>query len=162
MKNETVIIKPAIAANSKDLLGLIKGSMPDDDEFVKRYYEQYFSQYDEKATKKDMVYAAFINTKLVGSIGYCCDYFSTEYSYWIGWFVVNEQFRKKGIGTKLLENIETDLKAMNKKKLFVSTEDDNNVAKIFYIRNGFKTEGVLHDYYGRGENQLILSKVLSK
>jgi len=38
-------------------------------------------------TEKDEVYVALLDEELVGVIGYCRDYFSTDYSYWLGWLL---------------------------------------------------------------------------
>jgi len=107
---------------------------------------------------------AKIDTKIIGVIGFSRDYFSTEYSYWLGWFVVNEDYRgdktEIAVAKKLLKRVETELKKRKIKKLFVSTEDTNARAKSFYARNKFRTEAILRDYYCKGEDQLILSKVL--
>lgn len=97
---------------------------------------------------------------IVGVIGYSLDYLSTDSSYWLGWFAVREKHRRHHIGTALLRQVETDLKRQAQRKIFVSTEDSNYGAKTFYTRNGFRTEGVIRDYYGRDEDELIMSKAL--
>jgi ribosomal protein S18 acetylase RimI-like enzyme len=107
------------------------------------------------------VYVALPGDEIVGVIGYSRDYLSNDSSYWLGWFAVREKHRRHHIGTMLLRRIEKDLKSMGQRKVFVSTEDSNSVAKSFYTRNGFRTEGVIRDYYGNGEDELIMSKALA-
>jgi len=160
MGNKNLIIQEAMEDNLNDILGIIKEYQRYDVEFAKRYYKRYFSKSKDEITEKDKVYVAFLDEQLVGVIGYCRDYFTTDYSYWLGWFVVSEKFRKNKIGTKLLERVEKDLKGKKKRKLFVSTEDYNAVAKSFYTKHSFRTEGVFRDYYEEGEDQLIISKTL--
>lgn len=160
MSGANIIIKEAKKGHMRGILHIIKEYQKYDVEFARRYYEKYFSKRNDEMTEKDKVYIALFGEELAGVIGYWRDYLSTDYSYWLGWFVVKEKFRKKHIGTKLLKKVEAELKAKKKKKLFVSTEDYNAVAKHFYTKNGFRTEGVIRDYYGDKEDQLIMSKKL--
>ncbi len=159
MAIKRVVIRKATEKNLNDILSIIKEHQTYDVKFARRYYEIFFS---DKLDKKDEVYVAFRDEELVGVIGYFRDYFSTDYSYSLGWFGVRRKFRRRGIGTKLLRRVERDLKAMRNinRKLFVSTEDDNEEAKSFYTQNRFRTEGVIRDYYGEDEDQLIMSKTL--
>ena len=62
-----------------------------DVEFAKRYYDMYFGK--GRITEKDKVYVANIDGRTIGVIGLSRDYFSTEYSYWLGWFVVDKDYR---------------------------------------------------------------------
>ena len=161
MAYETIIIREANRRDLKDILRIINEYERYDLEFARRYYKRFFSNKSDEITEKDKVYVAFFGEELAGVIGYCRDYFSTDYSYWLGWFVVKSKFRRNKIGTTLLGKVEKDLKARKKRKLFVSTEDYNAVAKSFYTKNGFRTEGAVRDYYEKGEDQLIMSKTLS-
>jgi len=160
MSNQRVVIKKATKKNLSDILRIIRQYQRYDVEFARRYYERFFSDKSDEMTEKDEVYVALLEEEPVGVIGYCRDYFSTDYSYWLGWFIVSKKFRRNRIGTKLLRKVERDLRAMRRRKLFVSTEDNNKEAKSFYTANGFRTEGVVRDYYWNGEDQLIMSKAL--
>lgn len=158
----SVQIEPAEKADLRGILALIRDYERYDVEFAKRYYDIYFKR--GPIAEKDKVYVAKIEGKTIGVIGFSRDYFSTDYSYWLGWFVVDEEYRGRkdyAVGERLLKKAESELTKRKIKKLFVSTEDTNTRAKSFYAKNGFRTEAVLRDYYYTGEDQLILSKVLS-
>ena len=160
-KKGTVHIEPAEKGDLKAILNLIRDYERYDVEFAKRYYDIYFGK--DKITEKDEVFVAKIDGKTIGVIGFCRDYFSTDYSYWLGWFVVAEEYRGKkefAVAKKLLKKVETELRKRKIKKLFVSTGDTNARGKSFYAKNQFRTEAVLRDYYYKGEDQLILSKVI--
>jgi ribosomal protein S18 acetylase RimI-like enzyme len=153
-----------VLAAKKDLtaiLALVRDYERYDVEFAKRYYDIYFAK--GQITEKDKVYVAKIGGKITGVIGFCRDYFTTEHSYWLGWFVVHADYRGNkdyGVAEKLSQKVQSELLKRKIKKLFVSTEDRNARAKSFYAKNGFRTEAVLRDYYDKKEDQLILSKVL--
>jgi ribosomal protein S18 acetylase RimI-like enzyme len=157
----SVEIEQAEKRNLSGILSLIENYSRHDVEFAKRYYDIYFKK--GPLTEKDKVYVAKIKKKIIGIIGFSRDYFSTDFSFWLGWFVVDEEYRGKkdiAVAEKLLSKVETELRKRKIKKLFVSTEDKNKRAKSFYTKNNFRTEAVLRDYYYKGEDQLILSKVL--
>jgi ribosomal protein S18 acetylase RimI-like enzyme len=159
--NKAVYIQTAEKSDLSAILSLIKDYERYDVEFAKRYYGIYFRK--DKITEKDKVFVAKIDGKTIGVIGFCRDYFSTDYSYWLGWFVVDEEYRGKkefAVAEKLLKRVEAELRKRKIKKLFVSTEDTNARAKSFYAKHQFRTEAVLRDYYYKGEDQLILSKVI--
>jgi ribosomal protein S18 acetylase RimI-like enzyme len=159
--NGSVHIEPAEKSDLRAILGLIRNYERYDVEFAKRYYDIYFGK--DKKTEKDEVFVAKIDGKIIGVIGFCRDYFSTDYSYWLGWFVVNEEYRGKkefAVAKKLIKRVEAELRKRKIKNLFVSTEDSNARAKSFYAKNQFRTEAVLRDYYYKEEDQLILSKVI--
>jgi len=143
------------------ILALVKDYEFYDVEFAKRYYDIYFKK--DQIAEKDKVYVAKADGKTIGVIGFARDYFTNSFSYWLVWFVVHEDYRNKKdyrVAQRLLQKVQAELVKRKIKKLFVSTEDTNTRAKSFYARNGFRTEGVLRDYYSKGEDQLILSKFL--
>jgi len=159
--NLSVEIAVAAKKDLSSILPLIRDYERCDVKFAKRYYDIYFGK--GQITEKDKVYVAKVEGETIGVIGFCRDYFSTEYSYWLGWFVVDKYYRGNkdyGVAEKLLRKVESELVKRKIRKLFVSTEDKNGRAKSFYAKNGFRREAVLRDYYYKGEDQLILSKVL--
>lgn len=161
MNKNNFVIREAKEMDVPEMLELIRKHERDDGKYAGRYYEKYFSC--DKITKKDTVFVAENDGEIVGMVGYCNDYLTTDYSYWIGWLVVAEEFRGVDDGfvaRELLCKIESELKAYEVNRLFVSTEDGNSQAMSFYIKHGFKFEARLRDYYYEGEDQIILSKRL--
>jgi ribosomal protein S18 acetylase RimI-like enzyme len=159
--NTKIDIMDAGKQNLRAILNLIKDYEWYDLEFAKRYFEIYFDK--SKITEKDKVYVAKKDDKVIGVSGFSRDYFSTDYSYWLGWFVVSEEYRGNksyNVASKLLKKVESELKKRGIRKLFVNTGDKYLRAKSFYAKNGFRTEAVLRDYYYKGEDELILSKTL--
>lgn len=143
------------------ILDLVRDYERYDVEFAKRYYDVYFRK--DQIADKDKVYVAKADRRIIGVIGFARDYFATDFSYWLGWFVVHKDYRGNKdyrVAQRLFQKVRAELVKRKIKKLFVSTEDTNARAKSFYARNGFRTEGVLRDYYSKGEDQLILSKFL--
>lgn len=160
MKQRLAAIRTAQKQDVKAILDVIRRTLKYDLKFARRYYERFFDDGDEM-TEGDAVYVACVGRDVAGVIGYARDYLSTDFSYWLGWFAVRDEFRRQKLGTRLLRRVEEDLRSMGKHKVFVSTEDSNSIAKSFYTRHGFRTEGVVRDYYSKGEDELIMSKNLA-
>lgn len=153
-------------AEKKDLEEIIKiiaNYSGYDSRYAIRYYRRYFDAGDLE-TRRDKVFVATLGGKIVGVIGLFRDFYESDRSYWMGWFCVHKDYRRKGVGKMLLRRIENELRKKAVKKLFVNTGSAETYtdAMNFYFSNGFRLEGILRDYYSEGEDQIILSKDLKK
>ena len=161
MNKIDLIIRKASKKDVPEMLELVRKYERYDEEYARRYYDKYFAR--DKAVWEDTVFVAEVEGRVVGFIGYCNDYFSTDYSYWLGWFVVAKEFRgskEANVARELLQKVESELKKYEVSRLLVSTDDKNGRAINFYVKNGFRFEARLRDYYHEGEDQIILSKWL--
>lgn len=164
MAKKNVVIR--LAKREKyinEILNLIRDYNRDDEKYAKRYYDKYFSGDD--MTSDDAVFVAEMGGKVIGVIGYCRYYFSADYSYWLGRFVLSEEFRGVDNGNfakKFFDKVEIELKGRGVGRLFVSTEDENIRAISFYVKSGFRFEARLRDFYYEGEDKIILSKRLAR
>ena len=153
-----------VTAKEKDMqeiLKLIKKHGRYDAITAERYYKKYFYS-DDSELRNDQVFVGKLDGKIIGVIGYSRDYYGTERSYWLGWFYVHPKYRGKGYGQKLLKAVEAELRRYNVKRLFADTTSNEiyKWAVKFYLSNGFRLEGTLRDYYGKGEDQIIFGKDL--
>jgi len=73
---------------------------------------------------------------------------------------VHNKYQGGGHARKLLDHIIGKLKRKGVKKLFVDTSSNEFYQKALtlYMNNGFRIEATIRDYYGKGEDQIILSK----
>ena len=83
--------------------------------------------------------------------------------WWLGWFYVLPSEQHKGIGQILFD--QTLKFCKNRKdcrKIYVdvSSLPEYITAKRFYIKNGFIIEGILKDFYDRGEDQFVMGLTL--
>ena len=67
--------------------------------------------------------------------------------------------RQRGIGAKLLHEIETIFKEKDAKKCYLEVREDNTKALSLYQKSGYKKVGKLRNYY-RGAHGLRLRKDL--
>lgn len=68
---------------------------------------------------------------------------------------------RNGIGTALLDGIEGIARARNVRKMFVSTNKNDDGVMSFYHKNGYSDAGYVRDYqHGEGNSALFLLKYL--
>ncbi|MEM4699424.1 MAG: ribosomal protein S18-alanine N-acetyltransferase [Candidatus Nezhaarchaeales archaeon] len=67
-------------------------------------------------------------------------------------------YRRRGVGRMLMEALERALIAKHAKRLRLEVREDNDGARSFYERLGYKMAGRVRHYYGDGCDALIYLK----
>jgi [ribosomal protein S18]-alanine N-acetyltransferase len=80
---------------------------------------------------------------------------------WILRLGVREDQRRKGIGSALLSAITNSLQARQASIIRLSVSPENLVAIRLYQRQGFSQEKIVPAYFGRGEDRIIMKKILT-
>jgi ribosomal-protein-alanine N-acetyltransferase len=65
---------------------------------------------------------------------------------------VHPQYRRKGIGTQLLQRV---MKTSHLKKVWAEVRRSNQSALVFYSKMGFQMTGVIPNYYGNEDALMI-------
>lgn len=76
---------------------------------------------------------------------------------WILRLRVTEFFRRQGVGMALLGSVCSRMKADGVKRMLLSCSSDNEPALALYGKAGFIVDGNEPEYFGTGEDRLILS-----
>ncbi len=71
---------------------------------------------------------------------------------------VDENYRNRGIGTKLLENIESMAMKKHCQGLTLEIREGNESAERFYINRGFSKRGEVPMFYTNGDGAVIMKK----
>ena len=79
----------------------------------------------------------------------------------INYFVVNQNYRKRGFGTHLMHYLIKQCKKMNINKLILEVSHTNVNAEKFYSRFDFSTVGIRKKYYKDGSDALLKEKKLT-
>lgn len=81
--------------------------------------------------------------KVVGTIGLYCYENDKHEAFWLGWFCVHPDVRKKGVGTRLLRFSIENARNQGKKflRLWTSTSPNEQDAHRLYERHEFKLVG---------------------
>jgi len=78
----------------------------------------------------------------------------------INYFVVNQKYRNKGIGSHLMNYIIKTCEKLNINKLSLEVSQSNVTAEKFYNRFDFCTVGIRRNYYKDGSHALLKEKKL--
>lgn len=117
--------------------------------FVKSYFDYHHIKVVRQ--KKKVVGAVFWNTVEEKHHG-----LTNIQDLWI-----DEKFRRKGLGEKLLRSSIEDMKKLCAKhryalrKILVTTGEGNHPAKNLYEKIGFRLVAILPDLFAEGENELV-------
>ena len=130
-----------------------------DTPYIKKYLRDYFKHPEMFA--KDEVFVLEGDKGIIGTVGYCSDKYESR-NYWLGWFYVDKKHCGNGHARELLAFVKKQLRSRKARRLFVDTSSYEfyGNALHFYISCGFKFEAAIKNYYGRGEDQLVLSSDL--
>jgi len=80
------------------------------------------------------------NGKVVGITGYYTLKKDQKQADWLAWFAVDKKYRRKRLGTKLLNFIKNNAKERKKKFLRLYTDEKKDkVAQLFYEKVGLKS-----------------------
>jgi ribosomal-protein-alanine N-acetyltransferase len=97
---------------------------------------------------KSLVY---VDDKIKGVIVYSLIYDRIEIEY----IIVDENYRKSKIGTKLIGKLEKE----NAKNITLEVRKSNETAINFYKNNGFRIEAIRKNYYKDEDGYLMLKEL---
>ena len=120
--------------------------------YARKYYDDYFND----VKPDDMVFVGIVDSDIVAVTGYYQDA-DIDDVYWLNWHYTHKDYEGKSIGGKLLEYM-IEILSPKARKLYVNMGWRllNLRALNLYLKKGFRIEAVLRDYYGEGEDQIIL------
>jgi GNAT superfamily N-acetyltransferase len=87
----------------------------------------------------------------------------TENSWHLYWIVVISGQQARGLGGKLLTEVERAIRSAQGRILFIETSSLPHYEKTrrFYVKNGYDKEAVLRDFYAPGDDMVIFRKPLT-
>ncbi len=109
-------------------------------------------------------YTIFVAEEDGQAAGYVCygPTPATEGTYDLYWIAVNPAIQGKGVGKKLLEFTENEVRKAGGGLLIIETSSQEKYAPTqnFYIRNKYEIEARIKDFYRKGDDRLIFTKRL--
>ena len=78
----------------------------------------------------------------------------------INYFVVDQKFRKRGLGTHLMSYLIKSCEKLNLRRLLLEVSQNNATAEKFYSGFDFYTVGIRRNYYKDGSDALLKEKKL--
>nr|WP_245365191.1 GNAT family N-acetyltransferase [Chryseobacterium jejuense] len=99
--------------------------------------------------EKDSSFGAFADGELQGWI--ICEHRIWNNSFYIENILVNEKYRRKGLGIMLIKNAIKEARKLNCRVIELETQNTNYPAIQFYRRMGFNITGVNMRLYDQSE-----------
>lgn len=93
--------------------------------------------------------------------GYLCRWFVADEIHVLN-IAVHPQYRRLGLGTVLLEEALREAREVRAEAVTLEVRRSNEAAQRLYVAFGFEEVGVRRNYYGRGEDALIMRLALRR
>ena len=104
------------------------------------------------------IFGLLLSNFVIGICAYQLVYDEAQINY----FVVNQEFRKRGYGSFLMNHLIELCEKLDINKILLEVSQENNAAQKFYDRFNFSTVGLRKSYYKDGSDALLKEKNLSK
>ena len=115
--------------------------------------KQWSNEFKREGVK---IFGLLISNFVVG----VCAYQVVHDEAQINYFVVNQEFRKRGYGSFLMSYLIELCEKLDINKILLEVSQENNAAQKFYDRFNFSTVGIRRNYYKDGSNALLKEKQL--
>ena len=78
------------------------------------------------------------------------------------WIVVDPSTHRQGIGRRLMDHVEKEVRARNGRVIFIETSSQPiyESTREFYLRLGYEEDGRLRDYYAAGDDKIVFRKAV--
>jgi len=162
---QNVITIRKMLANDKDQLEKIIYNTPQFTTEERQCAVELIDIYNKQGEKSG--YDFFVSADSEEKIfGYVCfgNIPLTDGCYDIYWIVVDGNIQNNGVGSQLLDAVESRLSDLNARKLFVETSSQKKYlsAQNFYRKKGFKVVSYIEDFYKIGDGKLVFLKNLER
>ncbi len=86
----------------------------------------------------------------------------TVYCFDLYWIAVDQKFSKQGVGSRLVEFMETDIRRCDGRHIYVDTSSTPPYApaRAFYEKHGYRPVCTLTDFFKPGDHKIIFRKEL--
>ena len=134
-----------------------------DDQYIKLCFEldsdsiRLWSkrQWEKEFYKKEAkIFALFSANKIIG----VCSFDVILDEAHINYFLINQKYRRKGLGRYLMKNLISQFKILNLEKVLLEVSESNSGAQEFYNNLGFYTVGKRTKYYKDGSDAVLKEK----
>lgn len=93
--------------------------------------------------------------------GYCIVYYVMDEAE-IARIAVDENFRRQGIGVKLLSHTFLCCQEKQIERVLLEVRESNEAARAFYTKHGFREDGIRKDFYEQPkEHAVLMSREIS-
>ena len=86
----------------------------------------------------------------------------TDRSWYLYWIAIDQSRRGSGLGTRVMQHVEADIRQRQGRLLFIETSSlpHSEPTRRFYLKQGYEINGQLRDFYSDGDDMIIFRKRL--
>lgn len=160
MENEkTFFIRPMEKEDIDAACGIIGSYCHFDGDHSRAYYIDYFERISAGHSDRERNFVACDKEtgRVTGVCGFAPDKYKLPDILWLTWFYMDKNYRRRGVGTGLLQKAIRDAMELGARKIYLDTgnEDFYQDAVRMYKKFGFLEEGLLINYFSEGHHSLI-------
>jgi ribosomal protein S18 acetylase RimI-like enzyme len=84
----------------------------------------------------------------------------TDNTWYLYWIAVDKNIQAKGLGTRLMQWVEADVRKLEGRVFFIETSSlpHYDSTRRFYLKLGYEVTAVLRDYYADGDDMVVFRK----
>ncbi|MBY0232555.1 MAG: GNAT family N-acetyltransferase [Gemmataceae bacterium] len=88
----------------------------------------------------------------------------TDRSWHLYWIAVEKGGQGKGAGSRLMAQVEADVRSRNGRMMFIETSSmpHSELTRKFYLKMGYRLEARLRDFYSDGDDLCVFRKRLDR
>jgi GNAT superfamily N-acetyltransferase len=85
-----------------------------------------------------------------------------EGTWYLYWIAASRESQGQGIGLTLLHRVEEEVREQEGRLLLIETSSlpRYDPTRRFYVRNGYRQDCLIHDFYNDGDHKAVFSKRL--
>jgi len=157
------MIRPTTRADKATLMALAEGTgvfKPMEIEALSGVFDEFFEEYEAQGHKC----VTYEQHGQVLGFAYYAPTWMTDRTWYLWWIAVSKQLQAKGVGTKLLQYLEDDIRAQNGRLLLIETASlpSYEPTRRFYVKHHYEQAAVIKDYYADGDSMIVYSKRLAR
>ena len=155
------MIRPVVPADTSPLVSLAEGTgvfKPLELTALREVLDDYHAT---NAALGHQAIALEIDERVVG-FAYFAPAAMTDRSWYLYWIAVAKDVQAKGLGSRLLQEVETQVAAARGRVLWIETSSlpHYEATRRFYVKQGCQQAAILPDYYAAGDSMVVFRKVL--
>lgn len=154
-------MKPEIRKVSPADIEALKNVLDSSNLFPSEYLDEMISPYFNIPDSGDFWFTYTQENVPVG-LGYCVPEKLTDGTYNLLAIAVMKDLQGNGIGKKMMDYIEEQLRKLQKRILIVETssEDEYALTREFYLKVGYSIAATIKDFWKDGDDKIIFYKRL--
>jgi ribosomal protein S18 acetylase RimI-like enzyme len=84
----------------------------------------------------------------------------TDRTWYLYWIAVSKQTQARGVGGKLLQYVEDDIRNAQGRLLLIETSSlpHYQLTRRFYLKHNYEQTAILRDYYADGDDMVVFRK----